>query len=98
MEKFRSDIKINNLFKAILSLKTAKEVEAFFRDLCTLDEIKEMSERLEIAKLLDKKIPYREIAEQLKVSTTTVSRVALWLNNGTNGYRLILERLAAHSL
>ena len=92
MKKFKFDKKTNNLFEAILSLKTVKEAEAFFRDLCTIDEIKEMSERWQIVKMLEKGISYREIAEKLNVSTTTVSRVALWLNNGEGGYRLVLDR------
>ena len=93
MEKFKFDKKTDNLFMAILSLKTVKEAEAFFRDLCTIDEIKAMSERWQIVKMLEKNISYRDIADKLQVSTTTVSRVALWLNNGEGGYRLVLDRL-----
>lgn len=92
MDKFKFDKKTDSLFLAILSLKTVKEMEAFFRDLCTIDEIKEMSERWQIVKMLDKGVSYRDIADKLKVSTTTVSRVALWLNNGEGGYRLALDR------
>jgi len=93
MEKFKFNKKTNSLFQAILSLKSTKEAEAFFRDLCTIEEIKEMSERWEMAQLLDQGASYRKIAEKLGVSTTTVSRVALWLNNGEGGYRLVLDRL-----
>jgi TrpR-related protein YerC/YecD len=93
MEKFKFDEKTNNLFEAILSLKTVKEAESFFRDLCTIDEIKAMSERWQIVKMLEKGVTYREIAEKLNVSTTTVSRVALWLNNGVGGYRSVLDKL-----
>lgn len=96
MKQFKFDKKTDNLFKAILSLKSVKEAEKFFRDLCTIDEIQSMSERWEIVQLLNKGIPYRKIAEKLKTSTTTVSRVALWLNNGEGGYRLILNRLNSH--
>lgn len=96
MKQFKFDNKTDSLFKAILSLKTVKEAENFFRDLCTLDELKEMSERWGIARLLSKGMPYRQIATKLKVSTTTVSRVALWLNNGEGGYKLILNRLNHH--
>ncbi|MFA6593671.1 MAG: YerC/YecD family TrpR-related protein [Candidatus Buchananbacteria bacterium] len=96
MEKFKFNKSTNCLFGAILMLKSTKEAENFFRDLCTIDEIKEMSERWEIAQLLNKNWPYRKIAEKLKVSTTTVSRVAMWLNNGTGGYQLILKRLNHH--
>ena len=96
MEKFKFNKKTDELFKAVISLKTVKEAEAFFRDLCTLEELKEMSERWQIAKMVDKKLPYREIAKELEVSTTTVARVALWLNNGAGGYRLILNRQNSH--
>lgn len=95
-EKFKFDKKTDSLFGAILSLKTVKEAEMFFRDLCTVEELKEMSERWQIVCLLDKRFSYREIAEKLKVSTTTVSRVAAWLNNGTGGYRLVLNKLVSH--
>ena len=96
MEKFKFNKKTTALFKAILSLKTVGEAESFFRDLCTIEEIKEMSERWEIARMLEKKTPYREIANKLKVSTTTVSRVANWLNHGEGGYQLILNRISHH--
>lgn len=95
MEKI-NDIKINNLFKAIMSLRTLKEARAFFRDLCTIEEIRDLSERWEIAQLVEQKMPYRDIAKELNVSTTTVSRVAFWLNNGENGYKIALKKLNLH--
>lgn len=96
--QFKFNKKTDNLFKAILSLKSAKEAEKFFRDLCTIEEIKAMSERWEIVRLLNQNMPYRNIADELNVSATTVSRVALWLNNGKGGYQLILDRLRHHNL
>ena len=80
------------LFEAILSLETVDEAAAFFRDLCTRRELEEMSHRWTIARLLDGGVPYREIAERTGASTTTISRIAEWLNHGTGGYRLALER------
>jgi len=80
------------LFKAILKLKTIEEAEKFFRDLCTLQEIYEMSKRWQAVKMIDQGLPFREIAEKLEISTTTVARVAHWLHHGEGGYRLILER------
>ena len=97
MDQFKFNKKTDNLFEAVLSLKSVKESEAFFRDLCTVEEIKEMSDRLEIARLVKAGLPYREIAQKLKTSTTTVSRVANWLNNGLGGYRLVLDRLHHHN-
>lgn len=96
MKEFKFNKQTDSLFKAILTLKNTKEAEAFFRDLCTIDEIKEMSERWRVAQLLEDDLSYRKIAEQLGVSTTTVSRVAMWLYNGTGGYRMILNRTNNH--
>ena len=93
MISFRFGPKTDDLFRAILSLEDEKEAEAFFRDLCSIDEIKSMSERWEIAKLVYKGLPYRKISDKLNVSTTTVSRVALWLNNGEGGYKAVLDKL-----
>jgi len=96
MKVFKFNAKSDNLFKAILSLKSVKDCEAFFRDLCTLEELKEIVERWEIVRLLAAGQPYREIADRLGVSTTTVGRVATWLNNGRGGYKLALENLNHH--
>ncbi len=93
MDDFRFGKKTDDLFKAILSLENVKEAEAFFRDLCTIDEIKAMSERWQIAKLVYKGIPYRKIADKLGVSTTTVSRVAVWVFHGEDGYKKALDKL-----
>jgi len=81
------------LFKAILSLKNEKEATAFFRDLLTLPEINDFTQRFQIAKLLYQGNSYAKVAKELKVSTTTVSRVAQWLFHGRSGYQLILKRL-----
>lgn len=80
------------LFKAILKLKTVEEAEKFFRDLCTLQEIYEFSKRWQAVKMIEGGVPFREISEKLGMSTTTVARVAHWLNHGEGGYRLALER------
>lgn len=95
-EKFKFDKKTDDLFAAILRLKDKQEAEKFFRDLCTVEELKEMSERWQIARLVDRRWSYRAIAEKLKVSTTTVSRVAAWFYNGEGGYRLALDRSSHH--
>lgn len=81
------------LFEAISTLKSKAELADFFRDLLTLKELEDFSVRWQIAKMLEKNIPYLEIAGTLGVSTTTVTRVAHWLNHGRDGYKTALSRL-----
>lgn len=80
------------LYQAVLKLKTVDEAGKFFRDLCTVEEISAMAKRWQAAKMLDAKKSYREIATKTGLSTTTVTRVAQWLNNGKGGYKLMLKR------
>lgn len=83
---------MRELFGAILKLRNQKEAEQFFRDLLTVAELKEFAQRWQIVKLLAAGTPYAVVAKKLKVSTTTVSRVAYWLFHGTGGYKLIASR------
>jgi len=82
-----------NLYAAFLTLKTPTEVASFLRDLMTEAEIAEFSMRFEIARQLDAGKSYRDIADLVKTSTTTVTRVSQWLTRGKGGYRLVLDRL-----
>ncbi len=82
------------LFNAFLKLRTEEEVAAFCRDLMTIAEIKEFTKRWQVARLLDKKeLSYIEIADQIKTSTATVTRVNQWLEHGMNGYKTVLKRM-----
>ncbi|KKW44883.1 MAG: hypothetical protein UY95_C0014G0004 [Parcubacteria group bacterium GW2011_GWA2_56_7] len=84
--------KLRSLAEALLSLKTPDEVLAFLRDVATLEELELLANRWEMAQRLDRGEPYREIAEDVGVSTATVTRVAHWLSHGTGGYRTALRR------
>lgn len=84
---------MNELFQAILEIKSETEAANFFRDLLTLPELAEFANRWQIVKLLVAGESYLSIAKKLKVSTTTVTRVASWLNNGMGGYAAIASRL-----
>jgi len=84
----------DDLFEAILSLRSLDEAQRFFRDLCTLQEIEALTHRWQAARLLDQGLPYLEVAAQTGASTTTVTRVAQWLRRGADGYRLVLDRRA----
>lgn len=85
----------DKLFQAILSLKTIEECRDFFDDICTIKEIQDMTQRLEVALLLDKGKNYQEISREVGVSTATISRVSRCLNYGDGGYRTAIERIKA---
>jgi len=83
--------KEKTLIKAFLKLKTDVDMIAFLRDLMTVKEIEEFANRLEMARLLKKGLSYKKIADKLGVSTTTVGRVAFWLNQGCEGYGKVFK-------
>lgn len=82
------------LFDAILSLDNKEECYRFFEDLCTSTELKAMSQRLVVAKMLTEKKVYTEIVKETGASTATISRVKRALfDNDTYGYTLVLDKL-----
>ena len=81
------------LVDALLRLETRDEGERFLRDLCTLTEIREMSQRWAVARLLDGGMHYAQISRETGASTATITRIASWLRNGEGGYREALARL-----
>ena len=82
----------DDLFDAILALKTPDETRNFFYDLCTPAELEGLVDRWRVAQMLTQKTPYRKIAEETNVSTATIVRVARFLNNGFDGYKTIMQR------
>ncbi|WP_297522301.1 YerC/YecD family TrpR-related protein [uncultured Clostridium sp.] len=96
MEDFKSKLKCRELdyfFKAILALETQEECYRFFEDVSTITEIKALSQRLQVAKMLNDKKTYIEIASITGASTATISRVNRALTYGSEGYNLILEKI-----
>jgi len=93
----------DQLFEAVLELRSVEEGERFFEDLCTLKEISDLSHRLEIARLLHAGAKYDEVVKSMREalgdrpvpSTATISRINRFLRYGADGYRAILDRLAA---
>ena len=82
------------LMEALLKLKTVDECYSFFEDLCTISELKSMGQRMEVAKMLNEKCVYTDIAAKTGASTATISRVNKCLNYGADGYSLVLKRLS----
>ena len=81
------------LFQAILSLRDQEECRAFFQDLCTVAELRAMSQRLEVAQLLDEGLIYNDILKRTGASSATISRVNRALQYGADGYKTVLPRL-----
>ncbi len=81
------------LFDVILKLQTKEDCYKFFEDLCTFQELKAMSQRLVVAKMLSEKCVYSEIVAQTGASTATISRVNRSLIYGSDGYDLVFKRM-----
>lgn len=81
------------LCDAILCLKNREEAYKFIDDICTINEIKDLEQRLQVAKMLKQKRTYLDIASTTGASTATISRVNRSLNYGSDGYNTVFERL-----
>ena len=93
MKKTLRTPSVDQLFAAILNLKTEDECYAFFEDICTIHEIQSLAQRFEVAGMLQKGITYSEIAAKTGASTATISRVNRSINYGEGGYKTVIERL-----
>lgn len=81
------------LFEAILTLETVEECFDFFEDLCTVPELKALSQRFLVAKMLDQSHVYSDIVKQTGASTATISRVNRSLSYGAGGYAKVFARM-----
>jgi len=93
MSKNIKSAEVDRLFDAILSLKDPKECYAFFEDICTVNELHSLAQRLQVAKMLRDHNTYLEIAEKTGASTATISRVNRSLNYGNDGYDMVFDRV-----
>lgn len=84
---------VDKLFEAVLCLQTREECYEFFEDICTINELMSLAQRLEVAGMLREKKTYSEIAEKTGASTATISRVNRCLNYGNDGYELVFKRM-----
>ena len=77
----------DRLFGALLGLTTLEECYAFFEDLCTIRELRDLSQRFQVAELLADGKSYQDISQATGASTATICRVNKCLLYGTGGYR-----------
>jgi TrpR-related protein YerC/YecD len=84
---------VDDLLRALLLLDSEDEAYALLVDLCTIREIHDMAQRLEVARRLAAGEHYAAIQETTGASATTISRVSKSLNYGADGYTGILRKL-----
>lgn len=84
----------NLLVKAILSLNTKEECDAFLEDIMTKKEVLDIAQRLLVAKMLSEQTVYNKIVEETGASTATISRVNRSYLYGAGGYKRALETIA----
>lgn len=89
----KSRIDTGDFFKAIITLKTEKECEMFFDDICTIQELEAIAQRFEVAKLLVEGKSYVDINKETGASTATICRVSKCINYGEGGYKTAIRRL-----
>ena len=92
MENFKIEM-FDDFFEAVLKLKSKEDCRKFFEDVCTIKELQDVSQRLEVAKLLNEKKNYQEISKLTGASTATISRVNKCLLYGKEGYQVVLEKV-----
>ena len=80
---------MNELYEAILKLKTVEDCASFFSDLCTMKELEQMEQRIKAAKLLLSGMTYEEVIKTTKISSATLSRVSRCVKYG-KGYSRVL--------
>lgn len=93
----RKDEQTDELFRSFLALKSVEECYLYFEDLCTHKEIRDMGQRLKVARLLRAGSSYARAAEETGVSSATVGRVKRCLDYGDGGYERILSRLGGEN-
>ncbi|TDM13968.1 YerC/YecD family TrpR-related protein [Macrococcus bovicus] len=92
IEKLRGK-RLDDLFDAILALETREECYQFFDDLCTVNELHSLSQRMQVAKMIKQGHTYATIEKESGASTATISRVKRSLQWGNDAYTMVMERL-----
>ena len=93
MNKKNKGEAVDAFYEAVLQLRTKEECDAFFDDVCTVNELVSIAQRFAVARMLRSGNTYLEIADRTGASTATISRVNRSLNYGSDGYRIVLDRM-----
>lgn len=84
---------IEQLFKAVLSLENMDECKAFFKDLCTINELATFAQRFDVGIKLIDGLTYQEVSKITGASTATISRVRRLLNDDEDGLEMAASRI-----
>ena len=93
MKKSLNTETVNQLFKAILTLRDMEECHLFFEDICTINELNSLAQRFDVGKRLLDGQTYQTISEATSASTATISRVGRLLDDGKEGIEMAAERI-----
>ena len=85
--------KLSKLANAFLKLRTSEEISALLADLLTKSEQNTLATRLKVAEMLEQGAPYTQIARETGASSATIAKVSENFKYGSDGYKLVLERL-----
>lgn len=91
--KKQNQCDFTKLYKAVLTLKSEEECAAFFNDVCTIQEVEALAQRMDVAIRLKKGESYIDINKNTGASTATISRVSKYLNYGAGGYDTVIKRM-----
>lgn len=83
----------DGLCRAFLTLGSVEECGRFLEDICTIQEVEALSQRLDVARYLRRGMSYFEVNELTGASTATIGRVSKCVNYGSGGYGIVLDRL-----
>ena len=93
MYKRNKDNRCEELYEALLTLETVEECKKFLEDLCTVNELRAMEQRYQVAAYLHGGMIYSDILERTGASSATISRVNRSLQYGEGGYDVVFARL-----
>lgn len=81
---------VNELFELLASVDNAEDMEVLFADLCTNNEIEQMTQRFIAARLLIQGKTYNQVIEATDISSATLSRVSNAVKYG-KGYKKFIK-------
>lgn len=96
--EIREQPDVRQLVQAFLLLQNEEEAWSFFRDIFTDKELVELGRRWRAARMLHDGASYVEIEKSTGLSSTTIARISKWLQEGSGGYKMMLERAGANTI